>query len=151
LGTVATIASGAYSRALERMRPDVRVWSRACPLFVPLAEEGWVEGEVPERVAQRYLYGWREAGVDTLVLGCTHYPLLAGVVSQVVGAQVTLVDSARATAAEVRDLLDHRGLRSTQATPRHAFFVTDVPDRFVEVVRHSPRGAWRFRLRRTTT
>ncbi|HZH02859.1 MAG TPA: glutamate racemase, partial [Myxococcaceae bacterium] len=111
LGTAATVASGAYERALKALRPDVEVWSQACPLFVPLAEEGWVSGEVPTRVAEFYLQGVRAADVDTLVLGCTHYPLLKDVIAAQVGPGVVLVDSAHATADAVRGLLERTGGR----------------------------------------
>jgi glutamate racemase len=132
IGTPGTIASGAYQRALAAERADVQVQARACPLFVPLAEEGWVDGEVPLKIAQRYLSDLR--GVDTLVLGCTHYPMLAQVISQVVGPQVTLVDSARATAERAAELLAERDLLKTGlgAVERH-YLVTDTPERFVEV------------------
>ncbi|MBK7860370.1 MAG: glutamate racemase [Archangiaceae bacterium] len=134
IGTPGTIKSGAYQRALQAELPNVKVEALACPLFVPLAEEGWVEGEVPTAVAQRYLAGLKGTGVDTLVLGCTHYPLLSDVISQVMGPQVTLVDSAKATAQRAAELLGERDLLKTglSSVERH-YLVTDVPDRFVEV------------------
>ncbi len=101
IGTPATIRSDAYGQAIRRARPTATVTSRACPLFVPLAEEGWTEGEVPRLVARRYLAPLLDAGVDTLVLACTHYPLLTGVIGEVMGAGVTLVDSAEAAAQAV--------------------------------------------------
>ncbi|RKH37038.1 glutamate racemase, partial [Corallococcus llansteffanensis] len=127
--------SGAYQRALEAGQPHVKVKAKACPLFVPLAEEGWTTGDVPLLVAREYLAGFAQDGVDTLVLGCTHYPLLKGVIAEVVGPHVSLVDSAEATAEAVAELLGARGLLAPQSssTPEHAYFVTDVPERFVEV------------------
>jgi glutamate racemase len=133
IGTPGTIRSGAYQRALEQLRPDVRVSVKACPLFVPLAEEGWTEGEVPRLVAREYLAGFSGEGVDVLVLGCTHYPLLRGVISGVVGEGIALVDSAEATAAAVRARLIASGSLAEGRAPGHAFYVTDVPDRFREV------------------
>jgi glutamate racemase len=134
IGTPGTVASGAYQRALAEARPDLEVRAKACPLFVPLAEEGWLEGDVPRLVAERYLGGDFLAGCDTLVLGCTHYPLLAGVIAQVAGPSVTLVDSAQATADEVARLLTHHGLRAPAgAAPTRTYLVTDTPGRFVEV------------------
>jgi glutamate racemase len=132
IGTPGTIKSGAYQRALQAERKDVKVQAFACPLFVPLAEEGWVEGEVPALVARKYLAALD--GADTLVLGCTHYPLLKGVISEVVGPSVTLVDSAHATAQRAAELLAERDLLKTglSSVERH-FLVTDVPERFVEV------------------
>ncbi len=134
LGTPATVASGAYQAALRRLAPLSHVVARACPLFVPLAEEGWVEGEVPRLVAERYLGDLRRAGVDTLVLGCTHYPLLAGAIAEVVGPQIAIVDSAEATAVATETLLGARGLLREGSSPaRHRTLCTDVPDRFQKV------------------
>ncbi|NOK37466.1 glutamate racemase [Corallococcus exercitus] len=138
IGTPGTVRSGAYQRALEAGNPKVAVKAMACPLFVPLAEEGWTTGDVPLLVAKEYLAGFARDGVDTLVLGCTHYPLLKGVIAEVVGPHVSLVDSAEATAEAVATLLGEKGLLAPPApasvgAPEHAFFVTDVPERFVEV------------------
>lgn len=134
IGTPGTIRSGAYQRALETARPGANVLAKPCPLFVPLAEEGWTHGEVPRLVATEYLVELAQAGVDTLVLGCTHYPLLKGVIAEVMGSAVTLVDSAEATAdAAARLLSNGPVLPSAGATPVHRYFVTDTPDRFVQV------------------
>ena len=136
IGTPGTIRSGAYQRELEAAAgpSGVRVKTRACPLFVPLAEEGWVTGEVPRLVARDYLGDFGGDGVDTLVLGCTHYPLLKDVIAEVVGPRVALVDSAEATAEGVAALLAERGLLASVGAPvSHHFFVTDVPERFMEV------------------
>jgi glutamate racemase len=131
LATPGTVASGAYQSALLRLAPLSTVIARACPLFVPLAEEGWVEGDVPRLVAERYLSDLRRSGVDTAVLGCTHYPLLARVISETLGPQVTIVDSAEATAASVEVLLEkHQLSRPPGAPPRHRTLCTDMPDRF---------------------
>ncbi|MCK8497108.1 glutamate racemase [Myxococcus fulvus] len=136
IGTPGTIRSGAYQRALEAGGPRVRVKARACPLFVPLAEEGWTTGDVPLLTAREYLGDFARDGVDTLVLGCTHYPLLKGVIAEVVGPDVALVDSAEATAQAVAALLEQKGLLAPatgQKPPSHDYFVTDVPERFMEV------------------
>jgi glutamate racemase len=131
LGTPSTIVSGAYQAALRRLAPLAVVLARACPLFVPLAEEGWTDGEVPRLVAERYLADLRRSGVDTAVLGCTHYPLLARTIAQVLGPQVAIVDSADATAEAVAAVLRSRGLLREPAGPvRHRTLCTDVPDRF---------------------
>lgn len=131
LGTPATIASGAYQAALGRLAPTTRVVARACPLFVPLAEEGWTDGEIPRLVAERYLADLRRAGVGTALLGCTHYPLLAHAISEVLGKGVQLIDGADATAEAVSTLLASRGLlRKEGAAPMHQTLCTDVPDRF---------------------
>ncbi|MFZ5471170.1 MAG: glutamate racemase [Myxococcota bacterium] len=133
VGTWGTVSSGAYQRALEAARPGVQVKARACPLFVPLAEEGWVNGEVPRLVTTEYLSEFAH-GIDTLVLGCTHYPLLRGVIGEVVGPKVALVDSAEATAEAAAQLLADADLLATglRAVERH-YFVTDVPERFLAV------------------
>lgn len=135
LGTPATIASGAYQAALRRLAPLTPVIARACPLFVPLAEEGWTEGEVPRLVAERYLSDLRRAGVDTAVLGCTHYPLLAKTIAEVLGPQVMIVDSAEAITQSVTSVLARRGLLRGQASAaaRHRTLCTDVPGRFKAV------------------
>jgi glutamate racemase len=134
IGTPGTVASGAYQKALARARPEVTVLARACPLFVPLAEEGWTEGEVVEAIARHYLAEFEPFGMDTLVLGCTHYPLLKPAIAAVVGSNVKLVDSAEATAEAAQDLLETCGLLGdpgAKATRR--YFVTDLPERFAEV------------------
>jgi glutamate racemase len=134
IGTPGTISSGAYQAALARHRPDAVLLARACPLFVPLAEEGWTEGEVVDLVARRYLRDFATFEADTLVLGCTHYPLLKQAIARAVGEQVRLVDSAEATAEAVEALLAAHGLAAPAGAPvQHRCFVTDLPERFAEV------------------
>lgn len=138
IGTQGTVSSGAYQRALAALDPSRPVTARACPLFVPLAEEGWSEGDVPRLVAERYLAPFREENVGALVLGCTHYPLLRPVIQEVVGPEVTLVDSAVATAVEVeaelaRLELLRRSPTSAGSSPEHSVFVTDIPATFSRV------------------
>jgi glutamate racemase len=129
IGTRATIASGAYKRAIQALAPEAEVLSQACPLFVPLAEEGWTEGEITRRIAEKYLEPFRRADVDTLVLGCTHYPLLRDVIAQVMGAEVDLVDSAEAVAEEAaRALAQETGAGAARGG--HHFYVTDAPETF---------------------
>lgn len=98
IATPTTIKSGAYSRALQSYLPDVRILTRACPLFVPLVEEGWLDNDVAELAARRYLGGMLESGMDCLVLGCTHYPLLKPLLARIVGPGVELIDSALSVA-----------------------------------------------------
>lgn len=132
IGTAGTIASGAYQRALATHLPGAEVVARPCPLFVPLAEEGWTSGEVPRAVAERYLGDLRGA-LDVLVLGCTHYPLLEAEIGRVLGPSVQLVDSAEATAAAVADVLDGGLVPRATTPPTRRTFVTDVPVRFPEI------------------
>jgi len=134
IGTPGTIRSGAYQRALVEARPGVSVVTKACPLFVPLAEEGWVAGDVPERVARDYLAEFKQQAVDTLVLGCTHYPLLRRVIADAVGQQVALIDSAEATSQAVAGLLKERGgLAGANPSVSHRYYVTDEVEYFARV------------------
>lgn len=134
IGTEGTVRSGAYERALRAIRSDVVVFAAACPLFVPLAEEGWANHEIARLAAQDYLAPLLSRGIDTLVLGCTHYPLLKQILQEVAGPDVRLVDSARETAKAVASQLNEHSLmqRSTPALPPR-YFVTDIPDRFERV------------------
>ena len=131
IGTAGTVASGQYERAIHRLAPDVKVFSKPCPLFVPLAEEGWIDGDVPRQVARQYLADLAERDIDTLVLGCTHYPLLKGVIAETIGENVTLVDSAEATAEVARDMLDPAA--DCSQSPSYRFLVSDAPESFARV------------------
>ena len=135
IGTRATIHSGAYALAIHAIAPDAEVVSRPCPLFVPLAEEGWTDDDIARRVAERYLDPLRKANIDTLVLGCTHYPLLKSTLQRVAGDGVALVDSAESVAAEVRARLDADRDRAAPpgTAPLRRFFVTDAPGPFADV------------------
>jgi glutamate racemase len=134
IATESTIASDAYGRELRRLAPDIEVLSQACPLFVPLVEDGWEDDPITAEIARRYLAPLQEAAIDTLVLGCTHYPLLRRTLAGVLGPDVTLVDSAQATAALVAaELGEHGLLAPSDATPEHHFCVTDVGERFQRI------------------
>jgi glutamate racemase len=135
IGTEATIASGAYTAALRTRLPRVRVATAACPLFVPLVEEGWWGHRATVLVARHYLGGLRRSGIDTLILGCTHYPLLKGVVRRVMGRGVRLIDSAEQTALETERLLLGLGLRRESGRGKQRFFVSDAPRRFLRLAR----------------
>lgn len=130
VGTESTIASGAYTEALRRRRADLEIVAQACPLFVPLVEEGWCDDPVTREVAERYLAPLIAAEIDTLVLGCTHYPLLAPLLQEIVGPQVELVDSAEAVAGVVASHVEADGTASDTSTPHHHLFVTDAAARF---------------------
>jgi glutamate racemase len=133
IGTEATIQSGAYTRALRDLDPAVEVYSRACPLFVPLVEEGWVNNGVSALTVESYLGSLRESGIDTLILGCTHYPLLRSAIQKFMGRGVRLVDSAEETANEVASILKKKSLARDKGKAAHGFFVTDAPERFIKV------------------
>lgn len=133
IGTVGTIDSGAYERAIHAIDPDITVLARACPLFVPLVEEGWLDHAVTRAVAHEYLDPLLADGIRALVLGCTHYPLLAPLLAELAGERVTLIDSADQTAAATAQILREHALEAeTRATPpRHRFVASDAPDRFL--------------------
>jgi glutamate racemase len=150
IATEATVQSGAYRREIEKLAPSLEVVERACPLFVALAEEGWADSGVARAVAAEYLKDFGGGAVDALVLGCTHYPILRGVIQETVGAGVKLIDSGEATAEGVEGLLDKRRLRrkvdtatgrlfAERARERRLcddldhFYVTDAADRFARV------------------
>jgi glutamate racemase len=142
IATESTVQSGAYTEAIKKVEPDAVVIERACPLFVPLAEEGWANEEVARTVAETYLKDFRSS-IDTLVLGCTHYPILKKVIQGCVGEQAQLIDSGEATAVEVKALLEEKGLAGsssgTGALERQLcddldhFYVTDAAERFARV------------------
>jgi glutamate racemase len=134
IGTAGTVASGAYVRALLRERSDLRVVAQACPLFVPLVEEGWFDHPATQLVAEEYLSSLRAADIDALVLGCTHYPMLAPLLRRIMGPSVQLIDSARETARELARVLAGAGLAApgdTTASPR--WIATDDAARFARV------------------
>ncbi|HUU02801.1 MAG TPA: glutamate racemase [Myxococcota bacterium] len=137
IGTRATVASGAYLQALRRCVPDLTVHQKPCPLFVPLAEEGWSDDPVTYSVARTYLSEWAGGRMDTLILGCTHYPVLTPAIQAAVGSGITLVDSASAVAKTVAAELSRMSLSAEpgETSPDHRYYVTDVPDRFREVGR----------------
>lgn len=134
IGTAGTIASGAYARAITAIRPDAAVQSRACPLFVPFVEEGWFDHPALELVVREYLGSMMLAQIDTLVLGCTHYPLLKPLLAKVLGPGVVLIDSAEETARAVAAALAEQGIANADiGTPTHRFAVSDDPARFKNV------------------
>ena len=133
IGTEATLASGAYPEAIAAVDESIEIFTRACPLFVPLAEEGWIDNEITRAVVARYLAPLRDREIDTLLLGCTHYPLLAPIIGDFLGPQVTVVDSAEATAQALRESLKGQGLLGSAPAGEATFCVTDVPDRFIQL------------------
>lgn len=134
IGTESTVNGRSYEREILRIRPEASVFATPCPLFVPLAEEGWCDGPIVELAARRYLESmFRDTGIDTLVLGCTHFPALSAPIAQVAGPDIRLVDSARTTALFVRDLLSSQRLCSTARRRSLTFLATDGAERFARV------------------
>lgn len=134
IATYGTIKSRAYERAIASAAPDTSITALACPLFVPLIEEGWLDTDATRLVAHEYLQPMADANVDTLVLGCTHYPLLKGVIGEVVGRDVRLIDSAEETAAETARTLIAEGLAETTTNKaRYRFIASDAPEQFLRV------------------
>ncbi|MEP6718161.1 MAG: glutamate racemase [bacterium] len=143
IATEATVQSGAYAKAINAIDANIKVIERACPLFVPLAEEGWADSDVARSVAEEYLRDLRNADVGALVLGCTHYPILRDLISEVIGPDVPLIDSGEAAAQQVRSLLESQQLRASQTTREleerrlcddlDHFYVTDAAERFAKV------------------
>jgi len=131
IGTPATINSNAYARAIHLLDRDAKVFSQACPLFVPLVEEGWFDHPATRLVAEEYLKPVMAERVDTLVLGCTHYPLLKPLFQDITGGQIRLIDSAEAMADIAAGLIKEKNLGNTgRRLPEHLFYVSDVPYRF---------------------
>jgi glutamate racemase len=138
IGTRATIKSGAYEQELRRLSPDIHISVRACPLLVPLIEEGWLDDELTDRVIARYLGPLVREGIDTLVLGCTHYPLLVHAISRALPKTVSLVDSARNCATAVQELLVQEQLSAPLANSAGLeIALTDAPDTFLSVARRA--------------
>ena len=134
IGTIATVDSGAYMHAIRHEDAAVQVFARACPLFVPLAEEGWTDHKVTALVAKEYLFSLRLEKIDTLILGCTHYPVLRAAIAAAVDPRVTLIDSGAAVAADVERMLEEKNLRNpSRQKPYLEFFVSDLPARFTEI------------------
>ncbi len=132
IGTAGTIKSRAYEKEIRKLLPDVEVTAQACALFVPLVEEGWLDSEVTRAVARNYLAPIVSAEVDTLVLGCTHYPLMKTVIGNVVGREVRLIDSAHETARQAGEILREHGLENgTPDGARYRFIASDAPDTFL--------------------
>ncbi len=134
ISTTATKNSQAYEKILYRQEKTVKVFSQACPLFVPLVEQGWFNTKITLAVAQEYLKGLKKKKIDTLILGCTHYPLLKNVIQRVMGKNVQLVNSAKVISKEVRQILKNQSmLRKLKNKPTHEFLVSDRPQEFEKI------------------
>ena len=126
LGTTATISSKTYEKTLLNINSDLNVFSKACPLFVPLTEEGWISGDVPKSIAETYLKEIKESNVDTVILGCTHYPLIKPIISQILGMKIKLIDSGKASTEFVEETLRTEGIKADSSNTRRInCYVTD--------------------------
>lgn len=132
IGTLGTVGSGSYARAIEKVAPGASVIARACPLFVPLIEEGWIDHPVTRQVAEEYLLELRNGHLESLILGCTHYPLIAPLIHELMGHGVTLVDSGSEAARATAVLLRERG-QLASGNPEHRFFLSDEPRNFTRI------------------
>ncbi len=133
IGTEGTIRSGVYTKMMEEMKEDIEVIGKSCPLFVPLVEEGLLHDSVTDEIASRYLSELKGKFIDTLVLGCTHYPLLRSTVGRVMGPEVTLVNPAYETALELKQVLKESGLLNDTIDPcqdKYRFYVSDLAEKF---------------------
>ena len=134
IGTIGTIASHAYTNAIRQFDPEASVFGQACPLFVPLAEEGWTDHRATEIIAREYLFPLKLQKIDTLVLGCTHYPILRTVIGNVFENNIALIDSGEAAVIEIDRVLESNNLKNpSRQKPNVQFFVSDIPLKFSEV------------------
>lgn len=134
IGTKITVQSGAYPERLAAVDPKIKAFQKDCPLFVPLVEEGMIEGEIVNLVARKYLAEFEGKGIDTLILGCTHYPLISQVISEVSGPGVRIINSAEQTARAVKDTLERAGmLNPSKKEGRRRFYLTDASVNFVRI------------------
>ncbi|MDK2976240.1 MAG: glutamate racemase [Candidatus Marinimicrobia bacterium] len=131
IGTTATIESGAYTARVQAVNPDIQIFSAACPLFVPLVEEGWEDHPVTQLIAREYLNPLVQQNLDTLILGCTHYPILKSVLKSILPSHVTIVDSSRVVARTLKEALTfHNMLNPLEKPGTDLFYVTDFPRKF---------------------
>lgn len=134
IGTSATIASSSYTRSIKKLMPEADVLGQPCPLLVPLVEEGWLDDEVTVLTLQKYLKPLMEAKADTIILGCTHYPLLEPVIQRIVGPEVTLIDSGKETAKAVQKILSASHLlNANNGQGNDRYFVSDSPEMFAKI------------------
>ncbi len=135
IGTPSTINSGAYQREIKKINPEVKVFSKACPLFVPLAEEGWFDNDIAKSVAVKYLSELKEHKIDTLILGCTHYPILKKTIEKVMGEDVLLIDSAEQISLKVASIINRNGTVKKESSniSKRIYYLTDNSDTFISV------------------
>lgn len=133
IGTKATINSMAYGKTIKKLDPEIDVFAKACPLFVPIVEEGLENDKITLLMAEKYLNDFKHSGIDTLVMGCTHYPILERVIKKVMGRGVTIINTGRETAKEVKNTLETKAIFNNTGRGGCSYFVTDSPDTFKEI------------------
>lgn len=133
IATLATVNSGAYEKKIKAINSEIEVYSKACPLFVPLAEEGWTDNEVAKLTVKKYLQELIDRDIDTIILGCTHYPLLKNCIAQIVGEGVTIVDPAKATAIKMKQYLEKNDMLNEGVQNKHTFFESDNDIKFEDI------------------
>ncbi len=135
IGTKATIQSGAYEKSIHMLDPGIKVFSKSCPLFVPIAEEGLENDKVARQMAEKYLIDLKHSDIDTLVMGCTHYPILENVIKEIMGKKVSIVNAGRETAKEIKGILEKKKILNEKGRGGCEYFVTDSPESFEEIGR----------------
>ena len=135
IGTDGTIRSKAYNIEIAKIDPEIRIVGKACPLFVPIVEEGWANTDIASLTAKRYLEELMDKGIDSLVLGCTHYPLLKRTIGEIVGENVKLVNPARETAKDLKRILENDNIlrEETEEDPKYEYYVSDIPEKFASI------------------
>ena len=138
IGTLGTVSSNSYKKVLKKLNRNVNIYQQACSLFVPLAEDGWQNNKISKQISDEYLKNFKGKNIDILILGCTHYPILKNVIQSSIGNGVTLIDSGKETAKEVKRIMEKKGLlneRKLTEKNHSVFFVSDFPHKFKEVAR----------------
>lgn len=133
IGTEGTIKSSAYEKEIKKYDNKINCFSKACPLFVPLVEEGWNNGKITENIIKVYLEDLVDKKIDTIILGCTHYPLLKKTIKKVIGNKINIIDSANAVALAVKDLLTEKQLLKKSGNATYKFYVSDGPEKFKKI------------------
>lgn len=136
IATKATINSSAYERQIKQLNPKIKVFNQACPLFVPLAEEGWLKEKATYDIARHYLKPLKDAKIDTLILGCTHYPLLKKVFREILGRSVILIDSAAQVTLETKQVLANEGMLNKRRNSKYLFYVSDELQQFRKLAKN---------------
>jgi glutamate racemase len=134
IGTTATINSNAYSKMIKEANMEIEVWGQPCPLLVSLVEEGWIDDDITRLTIRKYLQPLLEHKIDTIILGCTHFPVIKDLLQEEVGQHITLIDSGTETAKKVKSMLEELSIKKTETNTGSAqFYVSDIPSKFDEV------------------